>query len=97
MDFNAVVMNSFFQEWVAGALFPPDEPLFRLSHTLNMKDPINMWDVLVLAGVFTSKNQARKNWKGPVEIPPGFNQWSVGKHRTLISVWMPIADLTAEE
>ena len=52
-----------------------------------------MLDVLVHAGIFPSKGQARKNWKGEVEIPMGFTQITAGKLRTLISIHNPPDDL----
>ena len=38
-----------------------------------------MLDLLVLSGFFLSKGQARKNWRGPIEIPPGYSEFEVGK------------------
>lgn len=32
-------------------------------------------DCLVELGVFSSKSQARKNWRGPIQIPEGFSHF----------------------
>lgn len=45
-----------------------------------------MLDVLVIAGIFRSKTEARKNWKGPLEIPNGFSQRLVGKLKAQITI-----------
>lgn len=53
----------------------------------------DMYDVLVKAGVFISKGQARKNWKQTgAEIPEGFALYTVGKQRKTLAVWLPIKD-----
>lgn len=91
---NFIIANKFCTpnlEWIVDDLFG-NEPLHKLAPSLNKRDSVNMWDILVMAGVFPSKSQARKNWNGPVEIPWGFNQWTVGKQRTVISIWKPIPD-----
>lgn len=44
------------------------------------------WDILVEAGIFKSKSQARKNWKGSKEVSPGFHQIVAGKKRIEICV-----------
>lgn len=57
-----------------------------------------MADVLVLAGVFPSKTQARKNWKGDNEIPEGLNKFhNVGKRRITIFVHKPPSDLPPDD
>lgn len=33
-----------------------------------------------------TKPQARKNWKGPLEIPEGFSQWTAGKKKVRITI-----------
>jgi hypothetical protein len=47
---------------------------------VNVEDPAwSMIDVLVAAGVFPSKGQARKNWNKAIEVPPGDSMITVGK------------------
>jgi len=50
-------------------------------------DTFNMLDVLALAGIFKSKSDARKNWRGPVEIPMGFKEFNIGKRQHLITTF----------
>lgn len=90
---NFVITNSFWPalQILTGPLFG-DEPVHKLAPSLNKRDHVNMLDILTMAGIFPSKGQARKNWNGPVEIPWGFNQWTVGKHKQVITVWKPIPD-----
>lgn len=45
-----------------------------------------MLDVLTKCGFFSSRGQARKNWRGPIEIEPGFHEFIVGKRRRTISI-----------
>lgn len=61
------------------------EPVHRIA------DGSTMWDLLVIVGVFSSKNQARKNWTGPREIPMGYSEHQVGgsKRRKFLYVWNP--------
>jgi len=49
-----------------------------------------MLDILVQAGFFSSKGQARKNWHGERDIPLGFNVWIIGKHREVLAIWNPM-------
>lgn len=57
----------------------------------------DMFDLLVAGFVFTSKSQARKNWRQTgQEIPPGFSQYEIGQNRwphygkLLFQVWNPV-------
>lgn len=55
-------------------------------------------DLLVYLKIFPSRGQARKNWKGPIQFPPGFTFWRVGKAEAqkLIAIWNPITCLCKE-
>jgi len=80
---NFVVQN---QHW-----FPEIEPdLFGTEHVQHISPSINMLDILVQAGFFSSKGQARKNWHGERDIPLGFNVWIIGKHREVLAIWNPM-------
>lgn len=58
------------------------------------KEPFNwlprtatMIDVLVAAGVFSSKNDARRNWKGDIQIPEGMTDLNnIGKLKKRIFI-----------
>lgn len=65
---------------------PDDVRLFGLNNPILIPNESTMIDVLVIAGIFPSKGQARKNWHGPVEIPGGLSQWVVGKLRNKITI-----------
>jgi hypothetical protein len=54
-----------------------------------------MPDLLVALGSFPSKGQARKNWRGPLEIPRGYSTFRVG--RRFLFVYNPIPWPTADE
>jgi hypothetical protein len=57
-----------------------------------------MLDLLVKLELFSSKSQARKNWRGPIEIPSGFNHFErLGKLKKDIAVWNPIVDLPQQQ
>ena len=47
-------------------------------------------DCLVELGVFSSKSRARKNWRGPIQIPEGFSHFErLGKHKNELVIWLP--------
>ena len=48
-----------------------------------------MFDVLAQAGIFSSKSDARKNWKGVVEIPWGWSEFTVGKLKHQVFIMKP--------
>jgi hypothetical protein len=80
---NFVIVNRHWDPSLEEPLF--GEPVQRLEAT------VDIYDVLVAAGVFSSRSQARKNWKqtGP-EVPEGFSMWCVGKTRKLVTLWLPM-------
>jgi hypothetical protein len=45
-----------------------------------------MIDMLVEFGFFPSKGQARKNWKGPTEVEPGFHEFTIGKKNRALAI-----------
>lgn len=51
----------------------------------------SIWDLLILVGSFDSKSRARKQWKGPQDIPSGFTSWKLGrKDPKLVFIWNPV-------
>ena len=56
---------------------------------VNLMAPSSMIDLLMEVGCFASRQQARKNWKGPISIPPGFSEFTVGKKRHRLTIWNP--------
>jgi hypothetical protein len=86
MDINIVVKNQYFKSEsdLMPHLFGPEQGEIKLIPQMSM------WDVLVDSKLFKSKSDARKNWdKTGGDIPPGFNQFVVGKKKTLLTIWNP--------
>lgn len=85
---NIIIQNEFVGEWDRNNLFPDDEDvvLIRFDNP-RIKD---MFDILVLAEVFSSRGQAKKNWKKTTaEIPKGWSEFWVGKKKKQICIWNP--------
>lgn len=74
-------------------LFPSEEE-FQL-----LPNESTMFDILVNAGIFTSKSDARRNWKTTgQDIPLGWT-WlrRIGKFKNEVAIWKPDWNLTAEQ
>lgn len=57
-----------------GLQFDTDKELFFNTQDVSIiPSESTILDVLVTLGVFPSKGQAKKNWKGEVRIPEGFS------------------------
>lgn len=78
---NFIVLNPWVWEEDKHLFFGEEEVIFLRQE--------NMIDILVMCDIFKSKNDAKRNWKGPIDIPEGFNQFTVGKLKTVISVLNP--------
>src|SRR6266853_62538 len=49
--------------------------LFHAEDEVDYVEPgVDMLDLLVDLGMFPSRGQARKNWRGPIEIPAGWTE-----------------------
>ena len=72
------------------------ESLFDLNETdvLMFRQNVDMFDLLVEAGLFRSKSEARKNWKrSEKEIPEGFTDLkNLGKLHHRLTIWNPIKE-----
>lgn len=84
---NAMIDNGNLQEGDAELFFGGDEPepveIFPAGTT--------MIDLLIHLGVFKSRGQAKKNWKGPQEIPEGFSDFTgIGKLRRELWILNPV-------
>ncbi len=86
-EHNFIVRNEYFQGdtdiniWFKGESFKI------------LDDSMDMWDVLVLAGIFTSRGQAKKDkrWGQQRAIPDGYTELlEVGKKRVNIFVVKPM-------
>ena len=53
---------------------------------------VDMYDILKIAGIFSSKGEARKNWKRTKqEIPKGYSEFrDIGKLHNQIFIFNPI-------
>lgn len=53
-------------------------------------DKADIYELLVQAGAFDSKGQARKNWQGIKEIPKGYSEIGpIGKQKLMLFIWNP--------
>jgi len=67
----------------SGCSFCRDEEVMRVS------PDTSIFDLLIIMGSFQSKSQAKKNWKHGKDVPPGFNEFYVGKVKRHLSIWNP--------
>ena len=91
LDYNVLVNNGF--------LVGDEAELFFSGEYLNViGSDETMLDILVSAGIFPSKGQARKNGNSP-EIPEGVTEVIIGKKKTRIYIFKPTEKnlLTPEE
>jgi len=58
--------------------------------TFDTNDGVDIYSLLVCAGAFESKGQARKNWQGVKEIPTGYSEIGpIGKGKLFLFIWNP--------
>lgn len=63
----------------SASLRDSDAEYFGDEPAMLVPEGTDMLQLLVELGSFPSRGQARKNWKGPVEIPPGWTETKIGK------------------
>lgn len=80
-EYNFIIKNENFLEGDP-KLFFDDEKVISLD------PPKDMYDILVLAKVFKSRSEAKKNYKDK-EIPEGFSDGYFGKYRIRITILNP--------
>ena len=80
---NFIVANDFAKD--------TDRPFFFEDEEVNTLTVDNdMLDVLVIAKIFSSRGQAKKNgWAGKEVIPNGWTEFTVGKKKHQIFIWNP--------
>lgn len=89
-DVNFIVWNEHLESDsdIVPMLFEPGEEIRVVDGESTIAD------VLVLAGVFSSKSQARKNYKGNLgKIEPGFHWLGPFGKGKAINVWSPVGPL----
>lgn len=90
-ELNVVVRNQFFVG-DEDIVFFDGEPVW-LAH-----ENVDMFDLLLALGVFPSKSQARKNWKGPSTIPDGFSRFEkIGHLRKSLFILKPTSGNMVQE
>jgi len=83
MDYlNVIIDSDRVRDGDRAMLFPDDEDVRVCSG-------VDMYDLLVMVGVFKSKGDARKNWHGVRDIPGGWSEYKVGKLKKELCVWNP--------
>ncbi len=92
MDFmNVIINNGNVHERDRGLLFPDEEEVVIIQpDNPNVRNVLNL---LIILGSFSSISQAKKNWKGPVEFPPGWSEFFVGKLKRHLCIWNPTEPL----
>lgn len=83
-EFNFVIDNGNVDEQLVDALFNSED-------TMLLPDTNDMFDILVMTGMFRSKSEARKNWKRTgKDIPEGFTDLErIGKLKHRLTIWNP--------
>jgi hypothetical protein len=86
-ELNIVVLNANFAS--------NSDMIVKLfgDEGLEVVNPLkDMYDLLVMLGVFSSKSEARKNWiRTGKEIPPGYNEFkNIGKQKKALYIWNPM-------
>ena len=91
-EFNFVITNENLED-----NFPTDnliETLFDGESFIPVTTGADMFDILVMAGLFRSKSEARKNWKRTgKDVPEGFTDIErIGKLKHRLTIWNPKED-----
>lgn len=85
-DFNCVIDQST----VCDPYDPIVTALFGNETVTFLDCGSTIYDILVVAGCFESKGQARKNWQGIKEIPAGYSEIGpIGKGKVFLFIWNP--------
>ena len=91
MEFNFIIRNKQFKK--NADLIPymfADNDGEMEGITWFLKD-VDMYDLLIKSGLFISRSEAKRNWKGDKEIPLGFSDFErLGRrHDIRISIFNP--------
>jgi len=79
-----------FNCMVSGHLAPGDREAIFGNEPVEFFDRATIFDILVAAGCFPSKNEARKNWRGIQTLPEGYTELGpIGKQKLHIFIWNP--------
>jgi hypothetical protein len=88
---NIVIKNDAWNADLEHRLFHGE----NINHIPANSQHIDLFDMLVMLDIFTSRGQAKKSWnrEGGPDWPPGFHDWFIGKKKTRITIWNPIPDI----
>lgn len=87
-DFNVVIgsLDKLEERQIVTTIFG--------NEIVNHFEEAIIYDILVVAGCFESKSQARKNWTGVKEIPTGYNEIGpIGKQKLMLFIWNPTEEV----
>lgn len=87
-EYNFVIRNEYYEQekdLIYG--------MFRrgIDEITYIDYPRDMYDLLVNAGIFTSRSKARSQWDGDKDIPKGYSEFKkLGKYKKGIFIFNPI-------
>lgn len=88
-DLNIAIQNECWDARTEHLLFTDNLGQGSLPTRVPLSTGFDLIDALVLAGIFSSRTQARKAGWAP-GWPSGWTDMIVGKKRTRICVWNPV-------
>lgn len=89
-EFNFVIKNEFLEERDVELFFGEKD----VENLQTLDKDSTLWDILVLAGIFPSKGQARKDPKfKDGTLHDGVTNFIVGKKKTRIFIFKPFKNL----
>lgn len=91
IDKNYIVLNGNNERDDAELFFPSEVVTY-----ICVGGRVTMWDILLHAGLFPSKGQARKNWtRTGADVPGGFSYFThLGCAHSRLTILNPIAGNT---
>ena len=90
IDVNVVVKNKAYDKELLPILFGDANKIIS-EPILEVSDKDTMYDIVVKAGLYPSKSEARRKWITGKEVPPGFHDYqNIGKLHNRLTLWNPI-------
>ena len=62
-----------------------------IEKTVDVDTTVDIFVILIMLGSFSSRSQAKKNWKHGFDIPPGWSEFWIGKVKRHLCIWNPTA------
>lgn len=95
---NIIVKNEYYLPQDKKSFFGPHEHVCKGCMYCRDEEVIeidpeekDMYDLLVMLGSFSSRSQAKKNWKQS-EILPGYSEYYIGKLKRRLCILNPIKE-----